>query len=472
MTVLKFSKAIIGLLALSLAARFVVPPLYSEYARRQDVQVRKLSITLPEGQCIWTHAQALGENANPYGTLFASYPGSGMRVTWQQTEGITGIQVGDDFHLGGPNAYGKTGLVKTQYPHLEGIWSYSDNMDQTILLIRNPRWAIPSYHTFLYEVEYAHDWETAYQYLNLTFQGRDPDSMENWIKWRDYRFEEEMNLWCWFIDFYMENGTQYWGNYDFERNGQWPFRFFNDTEKQNNRTVDPHCEFDTNCYPVALLTYEDLMGGDIVKGAESLSKIADALEGKTGMTLIDRDHFECMYLATFENAPFPNNTNRDIQPGLPREAFTFTMAMMQQINASLVMMKDKYSSGVWANQPIAQELVGHFELYINETAYEIDFMENNPGAPTMEPLASYPQELVEWYVSLGKGNRYDKAKVQALANYWPYVQDLYNDDTTNPYKDTSGKPLPNPYSSSSYLPPFVEEAYELGEDRVHGMIEH
>ena len=56
-----------------------------------------------------------------FGTLLASYPGSGTRFTWQQVEGITDIQVGDDFYLGGDGVMDMTGLLKTQYQHLGGI---------------------------------------------------------------------------------------------------------------------------------------------------------------------------------------------------------------------------------------------------------------------------------------------------------------------------------------------------------------
>ena len=42
----------------------------------------------------------LGRDFDSFGTLIASYPANGMRFTWQQTEGLTGIQVGDDFRLG------------------------------------------------------------------------------------------------------------------------------------------------------------------------------------------------------------------------------------------------------------------------------------------------------------------------------------------------------------------------------------
>eukprot|EP00546_Thalassionema_frauenfeldii_P014024 CAMPEP_0178929746 /NCGR_PEP_ID=MMETSP0786-20121207/20805_1 /TAXON_ID=186022 /ORGANISM="Thalassionema frauenfeldii, Strain CCMP 1798" /LENGTH=154 /DNA_ID=CAMNT_0020606105 /DNA_START=73 /DNA_END=534 /DNA_ORIENTATION=+ len=99
-------------------------PWLSPSKKLPKTRYRKISIDLGNGNCEWTQAEALGEDSEPYGTLFASYPASGMRIAWQQTEGITGIAVGDDFHLGGTSAYDKVGLIKTQYPHLEGIWTY------------------------------------------------------------------------------------------------------------------------------------------------------------------------------------------------------------------------------------------------------------------------------------------------------------------------------------------------------------
>jgi len=79
-------------------------------------------------------------------TLYASYPGSGMSSIVEQSEGLTGLKVGDEydtyidlFSKGG-------GIIKTQYPHYKGAWSYGDTMDQVVMMVRNPRWAIPTYY--------------------------------------------------------------------------------------------------------------------------------------------------------------------------------------------------------------------------------------------------------------------------------------------------------------------------------------
>ena len=55
---------------------------------------RALSHDFGGGDCEWTGAEKIDLAKNPYGTLFASYPGAGMRLTWQMTEGASGIQVG------------------------------------------------------------------------------------------------------------------------------------------------------------------------------------------------------------------------------------------------------------------------------------------------------------------------------------------------------------------------------------------
>ena len=34
--------------------------------------------------------------------------------------------------------------------------------------------------------------------------------MWKWTRWRDLRFKDEVKLYEWHIDFWMENGTTYW----------------------------------------------------------------------------------------------------------------------------------------------------------------------------------------------------------------------------------------------------------------------
>jgi len=375
---------------------------------------RRMSIDLGDGNCIWTDSIPISTE-NPYGTLFASYPASGMRKTWQQAEGLTGIQMIDDFFQ---LSYPKVGLVKTQYPHYEGIWSYAQNMDQVIMLIRNPRWAIPSYHTLLSELNYAHSWELAYDHLPAVFTRRAP--MEDWTKWRDYRFEDEIVLWGLQIDFWMSNGTKYWMDYDFERNGQWPFHFLNSSEKTQQ---DIHCAVDCDCVPKAIVAYERLT--DPITGPSELRKIANVIRGKQDMTVINNIAIDCIWHETWINAPAPSNEARDAN-GLPAHAYNFTMSQLESMEAKLIEFRDKYSSGSWTNNSLAQDLVRSFEDYLDEVSAEIVFYNNNPPT-TPAPYAGYENEIQDWYNSKGKGNRYDKAKIQKMG-IWHLISHFYDEE--------------------------------------------
>jgi len=384
---------------------------------------RKASIDLGNGDCEWTAAEKMDVARNPYGTLFASYPGAGMRLTWQMAQGATGINVGDDFFYSGKLG----GLVKTQYPHPEGIWSYGKNMDQTILLIRNPRWNIPSYHTLLFELEYAHDYVVAYDNVFTAFSRRAP--IENWLKWRDYRFEDEINLWAWYIDFYMEGGPQFWHNLDYERAGQYPFRYNRESEKP--WPVDAHCRVDVTdgCEPKAVVSYERLR--DVDKGPEELRRIIDTIRYKKEMnTVLSDDAIECIWLETWNKAPEPRNEDRD-GGGTLAEEYVFTIHQMEEILAKLMALKNVYSKGDWVTHLPARELVKNFHDYIKEVSEELALMYTDQP-PTQAPSVGSQKALVDWYNTLGRGNRHAKDIVQHMASYWGLVGDAYGDPTPAP----------------------------------------
>merc|ERR1712232_111473 len=121
----------------------------------------KLSIDLGNGNCEWTEGLPLPLDSDPYGTLLASYPSAGMRDLWKQIEGLTGIKVGDAYQYGGE----RVGIIKTQYPHYEGIWSYGATLDQVILIVRNPRFNIPGFHHYLHEVNYGQTFEEVSEHI-------------------------------------------------------------------------------------------------------------------------------------------------------------------------------------------------------------------------------------------------------------------------------------------------------------------
>jgi len=385
---------------------------------------RRLSLDLGNGTCEWTGANKMDAKLNPHGTLFASYPGSGMRLAWQMTEGATGIQVGDDFFYSGHTI---NGLVKTQYPHPEGIWSYGKAMSQVILLVRNPRWNIPSYHSTLYELEYAHDYNVAYDNVYTLFTRR--GNMTNWIKWRDYRIEDEINLWALQIDFWMEGGSQFWENLDFERAGQYPFGYR--TQLQRPWPLDEHCRNDLDCVAKAVISYERLKAPET--GPGELRKITDLLRYKKKISVISDETMDCVWNETWVNAPEKRNENRD-SGGPAAEDYTFTMHQMEAMLAKVIFMKNKYSTGDWALNRPARDLVVIFHSYINEISGEIANMQTSP-TPTPAPVADllqYKRDQVAWYNTIGKGNKYAKDIVQHMSAYWPMVEDRYNGTEPQP----------------------------------------
>jgi len=409
-------------------ALFTVTMLLPDQSKR-----RKLSINLGGGKCKWTGAAAIEDGAEVFGTLLAGYPASGMRVTWQQTSAITGIQVRDDFfnlHLP------RVGIVKTQYPHYDGIWSYGSNLDQVILILRNPRWALPSFHTLIAETDYAYTWALGNEAQYKVFQKRPP--LEDWTKWRDYRFHDEIRLWGLFIDFYMENGAKYWMDYDYERNGQYPFHLLDDTEKPWPRDVN--CIYNIDCFPKAVISYENMI--DEAKGPTELRKIANVLRGKPGMNVIEDEAIDCIWGETWKEAPEPSNANRD-RNGLPSNAYTFTIEQMYAIENKLEDYIEKYGSGKWSSNPIAADLVTNFNSYLEDVSEEIFSMEENPQ-PTPAPYASYPDDIKDWYVGLNLGDRYNKTKMQER-DIWDMVKHFYDDD------DVVDSAYPNPFTDDEYI---------------------
>eukprot|EP00547_Thalassionema_nitzschioides_P015068 CAMPEP_0194239586 /NCGR_PEP_ID=MMETSP0158-20130606/5997_1 /TAXON_ID=33649 /ORGANISM="Thalassionema nitzschioides, Strain L26-B" /LENGTH=439 /DNA_ID=CAMNT_0038974085 /DNA_START=119 /DNA_END=1436 /DNA_ORIENTATION=+ len=374
----------------------------------------KLSIDLGGGDCEWTEGLALPLDSDPYGTLLASYPAAGMRDLWKQIEGITGIKVGDAYQFGGE----RVGIIKTQYPHYEGIWSYGATLDQVILLVRNPRWNLPGFHDYLHEVDYGQTFEEVSEHIYDIFTERSP--LENWIKWRDLNFESELDLWGYQIDFYMEGGPQHWRELDFNRVGHKPLYFRNESDRP--WPIDPRCTDCMDCVPALVVTHEKLKNP--TTGPDELTKIADVLRGKKGMTVISEEAIPCVW-----NEVWAHNTapSIDERAGLDKGDYGFTNAQLGEILIKLEEMKHKYNSGVWVNVSVAVDLVTAFDLYTSEVTEELDYQTNVNPAPTPPTDPSYYQSLVDWYEGVGRGNRYSADIARTYAGFWEQVKHLYGD---------------------------------------------
>lgn len=354
---------------------------------------RKLSVDFGNGQCVWEVTYPIGERITPFKTLISSYPGSNMRFTWRQSKGLMGIQIGDDFEMGGDGVTEKSVLVNTQYPHREGAWTWGNNIDQTILLVRNPRWAIPQYHMLLSKMHFAHDWETALLYLDRSFSMRPPDTQ--WIKWRDYHFDDEMKLWRWHIDFWMQGGKQYW---IFDRIGQQPFFYLDDADK-NSWPHDAHCTHPMDCHPKGVVSYEHLKNANT--GPIELKKIAQLVRGKQGFTDEVRDGaIQCIWT----EKEIPDKQNMDYLSSPNLEEFSFSITQLRKMVGNIQLVAKKYGSGEWVENPLAQNLVGYLNLYIDELVVELSVLNANPS-PTPTPNANKDNKLAKLRSTSHRGSR-------------------------------------------------------------------
>ncbi len=165
---------------------------------------RALSLNLGNGNCEWREPIDAAQDTPVFSTLLAAYPGSGKRAAFMQLEGVTELRSGDDYNLT-PSSIGKKfAFMKSNYPQHEGIWSFGDKMDQSILLVRNPRRTLPSYQNVLHEIDYSTTCKKSYERSGFVYTMRPP--LEDWISWREARFDAEIKKWGWFIDYWMEGG--------------------------------------------------------------------------------------------------------------------------------------------------------------------------------------------------------------------------------------------------------------------------
>eukprot|EP00957_Ditylum_brightwellii_P070106 5324762-Ditylum_brightwellii.AAC.1 len=60
------------------------------------------------------------------------------------------------------------------------------------------------------------------------------------------------------------------------------------------------------------------------------------------------------------------------------------------------------------------DLVSSLTMYVDEMTSELEEMQNRTALPTRAPTTAYHKSLLSWYSDLGRGNRYVKAKIQAM----------------------------------------------------------
>ncbi|KAL7530196.1 hypothetical protein ACHAXR_005823 [Thalassiosira sp. AJA248-18] len=292
----------------------IIPELSPTDARNN--QRRSLSIALPNGGCKLTYANPSPTPIAP--TWQASFPGSGARMTWILVEALTGIRTNNDYDSH-ERGYENVVAVKTHYP-VKNAKNNFQNLDplfgRTILLLRNPINAIPSY----FNQEYEH--------LNHfpTHSIRGPN--EDWVKYRD---DERGDL-SFRLSQY-ESFVEYW------------------MEKYPERS------------DLLIVTYEDLT--DSHRGPNEATRIANFLAETEGVNPIAPGSIPCVWdtIVDYKKvAPPPDQDPNDGDPveekqGLRRKLDLsdpsslrtgpkerpYTTQNLQEMGAMLERLAEKYS---------------------------------------------------------------------------------------------------------------------------------
>jgi len=309
---------------------------------------RYLSINLGNGQCEWSVPVPYTKDVET-ATLLVAFPGSGKRLGWRILEGLTGYVTGDDWN------HSEEGLntltMKSSYPHPEGSWPWmNQTIDQVILMVRNPRSALPSYHTMKYELDFSDGWVKSHMRKNFTYTERPP--VAEWEQWRDEHFSTEIDRWVWYIDFWLNEGLR--------RNDGF-----------GNPFQDPNCaRDDVNCFPKAIIQFEKIVHDNHTVRMEEMELIGDVLDASPSISVIEMEARPCVFDEVMKRK-HTYNPNRDWKGPLPSEK-KFTYQQLNVMKSQIYMLKDKYSLPQFADVSVARTLVSILDMYIQEISDEYD----------------------------------------------------------------------------------------------------
>jgi len=349
---------------------------------------RTLSVNLGGGDCLWTNSKQADQSKPLFTSLVVAYPGSGKRTTFLNLEGLTELVSGDDWILRFEPPETKYAFMKTAYPQHHGTWGWEDRSHQALLIVRNPRWALVNFHHMLYEIDFSDSWIKSYQHVQYTYTKRTP--LEDWAIFRDLRFDHEIRLWGWLIDFWMEGGllrSPYTNEMVDEETWRMALQPHIYTEAElmampssPEPYYDPHCinDIQNGCVPTEVVSFERILSNST--GPAEIAKLAATIQGKPGISMIEEEARECVWweMANPEvggqgKTSIPHHWNRD-NIGPDEEEFLFTKPQMEKILEELYRVRAKYSEPDWVGDANAEQLVQYFNVYIAEDEAELATM--------------------------------------------------------------------------------------------------
>ncbi len=218
-------------------------------------------------------------------------------------------------------------------------------MDQVLLLMRNPRRAIPSYHTMRWELDYAMDWYSSYLRIPDTYRER--PTVERWELWRDAKFHTEIEAWFFFYDFWMQGGFM----------------------EYQNETHTKCLNMEIECHPQEVVDFENLYTDAVT---EDFLKIGSVLDASKNVDVISSQARECVLHNVF------NRTNhQDLNmhqasrpyPELPEE-YKFTLGQLDKIFNRTIELRDKYIEEPYSFKPHAGDFVNILNSYLSTNTPE------------------------------------------------------------------------------------------------------
>ena len=202
-------------------------------------------------------------------TYLATYPGSGARVTRQLIKALTGLRIQNEFDdLARDNVI----AIQTKFPHRSGaLVSWDRQIHRSIILIRNPMYALPSFFDELYSSK---------KHLPAKFHPQeavlieDEASVGEWISWRDRMFESQMISYSEFIRY-------------------WTTRFDNQSR--------------------LILAYEDVMNDGT--GSDEAKRIVEFLGMGGQVQTVEVEDAHCVWQTVVKNAMLgiDNDDEEDVQ---------------------------------------------------------------------------------------------------------------------------------------------------------------
>ena len=158
-----------------------------------------------------------------------------------------------------------------------------------------------------------------------------------------------MNRWAYYLVFWMESGLK---------------KF----TVESGPVIDWHCKnnFLMDCHPAAVIQFEKLFSDTQTIGTTEALKIAEILDKKENMHVVDEDARPCVYREVAARPEFFEDGRNGTDPSLKK----FTHVQLQFMKGRLEELISKFSQGPWLEDYNARITVRILEEYANEVQAE------------------------------------------------------------------------------------------------------